>query len=225
MPLPFADRAAAGKALADRLIGYRGDPTLLVLGLPRGGVPVAAEVARALHAPLDVLIVRKLGVPGHEELAMGAVASGGARVLNMQTVHDLGISSSAIAAVEARERQEISRREAQYRGNAPPLDVRGRTVILVDDGLATGSTMRAAALALRAQKPRRIIGAAPVAAADVCRAMREVVDDMVCLETPADFFAVGRWYDDFRQTSDEDVRAALLAVNGPQHAPAARAEG
>lgn len=225
MPLPFADRAAAGKALADRLIGYRGDPTLLVLGLPRGGVPVAAEVARALHAPLDVLIVRKLGVPGHEELAMGAVASGGARVLNMQTVHDLGISSSAIAAVEARERQEISRREAQYRGNAPPLDVHGRTVILVDDGLATGSTMRAAALALRAQKPRRIIGAAPVAAADVCRAMREVVDDMVCLETPADFFAVGRWYDDFRQTSDEDVRAALLAVNGPQHAPAARAEG
>lgn len=196
---------------------------MLVLGLPRGGVPVAAEVAKALHAPLDLLMVRKLGVPGHEELAMGAVASGGARVLNLHTVHDLGISNEAIAAVEARERQELSRRETEYRGSAPPIDTYGRTVIAVDDGLATGSTMRAGALALRDQNPRRIIGAVPVAAADVCRSMREVVDDMVCLETPADFFAVGRWYDDFRQTSDDDVRAALFAINGPQRSPSVQA--
>lgn len=209
MPVPFRDRADAGQQLARRLSRYRGRPDVVVLGLPRGGIPVAAEVARALDAPLDAFLVRKLGVPGHEELAMGAIASGGLRILNEDTVRDLGIPAAAVDAVEASERRELMRRERLYRGAQGPLDVAGKTVILVDDGLATGSTMRAGALALRERHPAWLVGAVPVASRGVCEAMRDVVDEMVCAETPEPFYAVGLWYDNFGQTSDDEVRTAL----------------
>jgi erythromycin esterase-like protein/predicted phosphoribosyltransferase len=209
MPIPFRDRTDAGQQLAAHLSRYRGRPDVIVLGLPRGGIPVAAEVAEALDAPLDAFLVRKLGVPGHEELAMGAIASGGLRVLNESTVRDLGIPGAAIDAVEASERRELARRERLYRGARPPLDVAGKTVILVDDGLATGSTMRAGALALRELHPAWLVGAVPVASRSVCDAMRDVVDEMVCAETPEPFYAVGLWYDNFGQTSDDEVRTAL----------------
>lgn len=209
MSIPFRNRADAGEQLASRLMEYRGRPDVIVLGLPRGGIPVAAEVAEALHAPLDAFLVRKLGVPGHEELAMGAIASGDLRVLNEETVTDLGIPLNVIDAVEAVERRELARRERLYRGSSAPIDVSGKTVILVDDGLATGSTLRAAALALRNGQPAHLVGAVPVASRSVCQAMREYVDDMVCAETPEPFYAVGLWYEDFGQTTDEEVRQDL----------------
>ncbi len=209
MPVPFRDRADAGRQLAVQLTRFRGRPDLIVLGLPRGGVPVAAEVAVTLDAPLDAFLVRKLGVPGHEELAMGAIAPGGLRVINPDTVRELGISDAVVDAVEATERRELARRERLYRGSSSPIDVSGNTVILVDDGLATGSTMRAAALALREGKPGLLVGAVPVASRGVCEAMREFVDEMVCAETPEPFYAVGLWYEDFGQTTDEEVRQAL----------------
>ena len=209
MPVPFRNRTDAGQQLASHLTDYRDRHDVLVLGLPRGGIPVAAEVAAALNAPLDALLVRKLGVPGHEELAMGAIASGGLRVLNEETVRDLRIPADVIDAVEAAERRELARRERLYRGSQAPPDVAGKTVILVDDGLATGSTLRAAALALREGNPARLVGAVPVASSAICEGMRDVVDEMVCAETPDPFYAVGLWYDDFGQTSDEEVRDHL----------------
>lgn len=209
MSIPFRDRIDAGQHLAARLTCFRGRDDLIVLGLPRGGVPVAAEVATALGAPLDVLLVRKLGVPGHEELAMGAIASGGLRVLNLETVHELGIPEEVITQVETAERRELDRRERIYRGSRPPLALAGKTVIVVDDGLATGSTMRAAAIAVRAAEPAWLVGAAPVASLSVCEAMTDVVDEMVCAETPEHFYAVGLWYEDFGQTTDDEVRRHL----------------
>ncbi|MBA3450550.1 MAG: phosphoribosyltransferase [Chloroflexia bacterium] len=209
MPVPFRDRADAGRQLAGHLDAYRGRSDVLVLGLPRGGMPVAAEVAAALHVPLEALLVRKLGVPGHEELAMGAIASGGLRVLNEDTIRELRIPPAAVDAIETIERGELTRREHLYRGARPRPVIAGRTVILVDDGLATGSTMRAGALALREGNPARLVGAVPVAAQSVCDAMGHVVDEMICAETPDPFYAVGLWYDDFGQTSDDEVRAHL----------------
>jgi predicted phosphoribosyltransferase len=208
-PRLFRDRTEAGRALAERLAAYANRPDVIVLALPRGGVPVAYEVARALHAPLDVFLVRKLGVPGQEELAMGAVATGGVRVLNEQVVRALRIPDSVIDAVAAWELEELARRERLYRGDRPPPDVRGKTVILVDDGLATGSTMLAAVKALRQQQPARIVVAVPVAAPDTCELLREEVDDIVCAATPEPFYAVGLWYQDFSQTTDEEVRELL----------------
>ena len=208
----FRDRTEAGRLLAERLRRYAGRSDLLVLGLPRGGVPVAYEVAQALGAPLDVFLVRKLGVPGHEEVAMGAIATGGVRVVNEAFVRELGITSEAIERVAASEQRELDRRERAYRGSRPPPDVAGKTVILVDDGLATGSTMRAAAEALRRQKPARIVVGVPVAAPETCRELESLVDDVVCAVTPRPFLAVGRWYQDFSETSDEEVRALLAAA-------------
>jgi predicted phosphoribosyltransferase len=209
MSIPFRNREDAGRQLAAHLMKFRDRPNLIVLGLPRGGIPVAAEVAKALGAPLDAFLVRKLGVPGHEELAMGAIASGGLRVLNEETIRELRIPEQVVDAVEANERRELARRERLYRGSRAPVDVSGKTVILVDDGLATGSTMRAAALAIRNGNPAFLVGAVPVASRVVCEAMRDYVDEMVCAETPEPFYAVGLWYDDFGQTSDEEVRRDL----------------
>jgi predicted phosphoribosyltransferase len=207
----FRDRTDAGRQLATHLQRYRGDPKVIVLALPRGGVPVAHEVARELGVPLDVFIVRKLGVPGHEEYAMGAIASGGIRVMNPDAAV-LRIPQDAIDAVAARERQELERRERLYRGSKPPLDLHGRIVILVDDGLATGSTMRAAAMAVREQRPERTVVAVPVAAAETCEDFRREVDEIVCLATPRPFYGVGAWYADFTQTSDAEVHALLAAA-------------
>jgi len=206
----FQDRRDAGRQLAAKLQGYTDDPSVLVLGLPRGGVPVAYEVARALHAPLDVFVVRKLGVPGHRELAMGAIASGGVRVLNPDVIDGLRIPPAAVESVAARELLELERQQRAYRGDAPLPDLAGRTVIIVDDGLATGSTMRAAVRALRQSGPKRIIIAVPVAAAETARSLREEAD-VVCLSAPPDFHAVSMWYEDFSQTSDEEVRSLLEA--------------
>jgi len=205
----FRNRAEAGRALAAQLVGYAGRDDVLVLGLPRGGVPVAAEVARALGAPLDVFLVRKLGVPGREELAFGAIASGGARVLNRDVVATLGIDAEAVEEVVARERTELERRAAAYRGTAEPPDVRGRVVILVDDGLATGASMRAAVEAVRGLGPARVVVAVPVAAPQTCEELAPAVDEIVCLLTPEPFFAVGMWYADFSETTDDQVRALL----------------
>jgi putative phosphoribosyl transferase len=207
--IPFADRRQAGKQLATQLAAYADRSDVLVLALPRGGVPVAFEVARALHSPLDVFLVRKLGVPGHEELAMGAIASGGVRVLNEEVISRMPISSSAIDEVVHREEEELKRRERLYRGNCAAPTVQGRTVILIDDGLATGSTMRAAATALRKMQPSKIIVAVPVAAADTCADLRSEVDEVICGATPEPFMAVGAWYSDFEQTSDEEVGELL----------------
>ncbi|HEY8198001.1 MAG TPA: phosphoribosyltransferase [Gemmatimonadales bacterium] len=208
-PRLFRDRAEAGRQLAARLKPYAGKPDVMVLALPRGGVPVAYEVANALHAPMDVFIVRKLGVPGQEELAMGALATGGVRVLNDQVVNALGIPHSVIDAVVKSETDELTRQEQLYRGNHPPPKVRGKTVILVDDGLATGSTMLAAVRALREQGPARIVVAVPVASPDTCELLKAYVDEVVCAATPAPFYAVGFWYQDFEQTTDEEVRELL----------------
>ena len=205
----FRDRRAAGRLLAAKLARYAERPDVVVLALPRGGVPVAYEVARALGAPLDVFVVRKLGLPGHEEVAMGAVATGGVRVLNEQITRALAIPEHVIDAITAREQEELARRERVYRGDRPPLDVRGRTVILVDDGLATGATMQAAVQALRQQQPARIVVAVPTAAPETCEALRAKVDDVVCAVTPDPFYAVGLWYDDFSQTTDDEVRELL----------------
>lgn len=195
--------------LAQVLVGYANRSDVIVLALPRGGVPVAYEVAKALHAPLDVFVVRKLGVPGHEEYAMGALACGGVRVLNDEIVKRLGISDAAVDAVTRDELRELERRERLYRGGRPLPELRGRTVILVDDGLATGSTMLAAVKALRAQQPARIVVAVPTAAVETCARLRSDADEVVCATTPEPFRAVGMWYDDFSQTSDEEVRELL----------------
>ena len=205
----FHDRFDAGRALAADLAPYAGRRDVLVLALPRGGVPVAYEVARALGAPLDVFLVRKLGLPGHEEFAMGAIASGGIRLLNDDVIREFGVTPAEIAAVSRAEEQELDRRERQYRADRPMPPVAGQTVILVDDGLATGSTMRVAVLALRQERPDRIIVGVPVAAAETCDEFRGLVDDIVCAETPEPFYAVGLWYEDFSQTTDDEVRELL----------------
>lgn len=205
----FRDRTDGGRRLAAELMEYANRPDVLVLALPRGGVPVAYEVARALHAPLDIFLVRKLGVPGQEELAMGAIASGGVRVVNENVVEYLRIPGEVIDAVAMDEQQELERRERAYRDDRPAPDVRGKTVILIDDGLATGSTMRAAAAALRKQKPARIVVGVPVSSPETCDEFRSEVDDIVCALTPRPFMGVGQWYKDFSQTTDEEVRDLL----------------
>ena len=205
----FQDRIDAGRRLARALAHYAGRRDVTVLGLPRGGVPVAAEVARALRADLDVFVVRKLGVPGQEELAMGAIASGGVRVLNESVVDALHIDSASLERVAAQERRELERREQAYRGDRPPLDVRGRVAILVDDGLATGATMRAAVAAMKRLGPARVVVAVPVGASESVELLRREADEVVCPEIPEPFYGVGQWYDDFAQTSDEEVRALL----------------
>jgi predicted phosphoribosyltransferase len=205
----FRNRSDAGRILAGKLSQYADHPDAMVLALPRGGVPVGYEISRALNIPLDVLIVRKLGVPGNDELAMGAIASGGIRILNRNVVESLRIPPDAIEAVEKREFLELMRREAAYRGNRPSLDIHGRILILVDDGMATGSTMRVAISALRQQKAKRIIVAVPVAPPTVRWEMEKLVDEFVALSTPEDFYGVGQWYDDFTQTSDDTVYEML----------------
>jgi predicted phosphoribosyltransferase len=205
----FQDRFDAGRFLAKQLNHHAPDPGLLVLALPRGGVPVAYEIARALNAPLDVFVVRKLGLPGYEELAMGAIASGGVRVLNEEVVHRLGVPEAVIEGVARQELHELKRREFAYRGKREPIEIRGRRVILVDDGLATGASMRAAVRALRLQNPATIIVAVPIGSRDTCDHFRAEVDEMICGETPEPFFAVGTWYSNFLQTTDEEVRELL----------------
>jgi putative phosphoribosyl transferase len=208
----YRDRLEAGRILATKLTAYADRKDVVVLALPRGGVPVAFEVAKALQAPLDVFVVRKLGVPGHEELAMGAIATGGMYVVNEHVVHMLAIPDSVIEEVAEREQKELERREQLYRDELPPSDVRDRTIILVDDGLATGSTMRAAVAALRKQHPAHIVVAVPVAAPVVRDEFKAEVDEIVCASTPEPFFGVGYWYEDFSQTSDEEVHD-LLALS------------
>ena len=208
----FRDRTEAGRILAGELAGYAGRSDVVVLALPRGGVPVAYQVARALGAPLDVFLVRKLGLPGHEELAMGAIASGGIRLINEDVVDAYRVSDAQIAAVTATEQRELERRERLYRDNRPLPSLRDRTVILVDDGLATGATMRVAVLALRHQSPARIVVAVPVAAAETCDDFQAIVDDVVCAETPSPFYAVGLWYEDFTQTTDDEVHELLNPI-------------
>jgi putative phosphoribosyl transferase len=215
----FADRYDAGRQLAAALARYAGRQDVLVVALPRGGVPVGYEVARALGAPLDLMQVRKLGVPGHEELAMGAIASGGVRIVSESVVEALGIPERVIATVAAAEAQELERRERIYREGRRFPDVRGRTVILVDDGLATGSTMRAAAAALRSLGAGRLVAAVPVAPRESCDEIRDVVDDVVCARTPEQFIAVGEWYDDFSQTSDAEVSELLRQAAKPEAHP------
>jgi len=210
----FRDRREAGHRLAAKLGRYAARTDVLVLGLPRGGVPVAAEVADALVAPLDVFLVRKLGVPGHEELAMGAIASGGVRVLNDDVVQQLRLTDRVIDGVTAAEQRELERRERVYRGDRPPPDPRGKIVILVDDGLATGATMRAAVLAVRRLGPERVVVAVPVGAHETCREFADVADEVVCAAEPDPFLAVGYWYEDFGQTTDDEVRE-LLAGRAP----------
>lgn len=207
----FRDRADAGRVLAAELSAYVGRTDLIVLALPRGGVPVAYEVARALGAPLDVFLVRKLGLPGHEEFAMGAIASGGVRLINEDVVQYYGVTAAEIEAVAEIEQRELDRRERSYRDGRPLPELAGRTVILIDDGLATGSTMRAAVLAVREESPSSIVVAVPVAAVETCDEFQGLVDDIVCAETPAPFYAVGIWYEDFSQTTDEEVHELLSA--------------
>jgi putative phosphoribosyl transferase len=219
----FRDRADAGRQLLSGLGAYQGRPDLLVLGLPRGGIPVAYEVARGLGAPLDVFVVRKLGVPGQEELAMGAIATGGVRVVNRDVVDALHIPPDVLDRAAVEETRELERRERSYRGERPEPQVAGRTVILVDDGLATGSTMRAAVAALRQQGPSRVIVAVPVAAPSTCAELRREVEDIVCLETPEPFMAVGRFYHDFSQTTDDEVRERLAAARAGEEADRAGA--
>ena len=208
LPEPYRDRRHAGVELARHLADVKGQD-VVVLALPRGGVPVAFEVARALDAPLDVFVVRKLGLPGHPEFAMGALASGGVRVLNDEVVRLYRIPEQAVEAIAQDEQTELERRERAYRSQRPALDVRGHTVVLIDDGLATGSTMKAAVEAVRALSPARIIVAVPVGSPDTCREFAGIADEIVCARRPEHFAAVGQWYDDFRQTTDEEVRELL----------------
>lgn len=205
----FRNRTDAGQQLAGRLAGIVGERNLLVLALPRGGVPVAIEVAHALRAPLDVFLVRKLGLPGHEELAMGAIATGGVRVLNQDVIDQARVSTAAIDVVAEQEQCELERRETAYREARPAIDPRGHAVIVVDDGLATGSTMRAAVVALLQMQAERIIIAVPVASRDVRDSFVPLVDQIVCVALPEPFYAVGAWYDDFSQTTDDEVRDLL----------------
>jgi putative phosphoribosyl transferase len=206
---PYRDRRHAGEELAVRLDRLKGRNDVVVLALPRGGVPVGYEVARSLGAPLDVFLVRKLGVPGHRELAMGAIASGGVRVLNDQVVDWYGIPQSAIDAVAREEQEELERRERAYRAGRVPVPQEGKTVVLVDDGLATGSTMKAAVQAVRARRPASIIVAVPVGSPETCRDFADIADEIVCVRAPQYFAAVGQWYRDFSQTTDEEVRDLL----------------
>jgi len=215
----FKDREEAGRILANMLTKYA-DQKPIVLGLPRGGVPVAFEVAKALKAPLDVYVVRKLGVPGHEELAMGAIASGDVRVLNKPVVEDLRISEEAIETETRKEQEELKRRELLYRGKRPPLDVSNRTVVLVDDGIATGSTIKAAITALKKQKAGRIVVAVPVAPASTIDELKTEVDEVICVSTPEFFYAISLWYDEFPQTSDEEVRELLKKAETKKQAAA-----
>jgi putative phosphoribosyl transferase len=216
---PYRDRRHAGVELARHLADVKGQD-VVVLALPRGGVPVAFEVARALDAPLDVFVVRKLGLPGHPEFAMGAIASGGVRVLNDEVVRLYRIPAQVVDAIAQDEQTELDRRERAYRRQRPPLDVRGRTVVLIDDGLATGSTMKAAVEAVRALSPARIIVAVPVGSPDTCREFAAIADEIVCARAPEHFAAVGQWYDDFRQATDEEVRELLqLAASEPAGKP------
>ncbi|MFZ1545996.1 MAG: phosphoribosyltransferase [Candidatus Nitrotoga sp.] len=205
----FQDRTEAGRVLANRLAPYANYPDAVVLALPRGGVPVAFEIAEALNLPLDILVVRKLGLPGHEEFAMGAIASGGARILNQDLIRQLSLSDEIIEHVIAREQRELERRERAYRGQRPELDVRDHTVIIVDDGLATGSSMRAAIAALRQKRPTKLIVAVPVGAHTACSELKALADEVICLETPENFSAVGLWYRDFLQVTDEEVKNLL----------------
>lgn len=205
----FSNRTAAGQQLADQLLLYADRPDVLVLGLPRGGLPVAHEVARVLHAPLDICLVRKLGVPGHQELAMGAIASGGVRVLNDDVITGLRISQQDIKKVATKELKELQRRDRAYRGDRPQPDITDRTVILIDDGIATGSTIRSAIAALKPQHPAKLIVAVPVAAQEACNKLKNEVDEVVCLMTPEPFCAISLWYKDFSQTTDEEVRKLL----------------
>jgi putative phosphoribosyl transferase len=209
----FRDRSDAGRQLAERLAGYAGRSDVVVLALPRGGAPVAFEVSQALGAPLEVFVVRKLGVPGHEELAFGAVATGGARVLNDEVVARLGIGAETIERITDVQREEVERREQSYRDNRPPPRLDGKTVVLVDDGLATGATMRAAVAAVRQHQPGRVIVAVPTGSPDTCRELERDADEVVCLINPDPFLAVGFWYDDFSQTSDEEVRELLARAS------------
>ena len=205
----FGDRREAGRQLARHLQKYAGRDDVVVLALPRGGVPVAYEVAEALGAPLDVFLVRKLGSPGHSELAMGAIASGGIRVINEDVVQALGVRPEQIDAAAAREQIELERREREYTEGRPAVALAGTTVIVIDDGLATGSTMRAAVQAIRQQRPARIVVAVPVGAPDTCEELQALADEVVCGRTPVPFSAVGQWYLDFRQTTDDEVRTLL----------------
>lgn len=226
----FRNRSEAGRLLAMKLTHLADHPGLLVLALPRGGVPVAFEVARALHAPLDILVVRKLGVPGHDELAMGAIATGGVRLLNQPVIAALGITPEAVMEVDHREQAELQRRELSYRGSRPPLDVTGRTIILVDDGIATGSTMQAAITSLRHRGIRRLVVAVPVAPDSVVTNLGRLADEVVSVLMPRDFGGVGWWYDDFSQTSDGEVHrllddaAAASSLPGPSPMPITRKE-
>jgi putative phosphoribosyl transferase len=216
----FRDRRDAGRQLAAELGAYADRADVAVWALPRGGVPVGYEVARALHAPLDVFLVRKLGLPGHQELAMGAIASGGVRVVNEEIVRQLQIPPEVIDSVATEEQAELERRERAYRGDRPPPEARDRTIILVDDGLATGSTMRAAVAAIRQMAPRHIVVAVPIGAPETCAEFQSVADEAICARTPEPFYSVGLWYRDFRQTSDEEVRALLDKMAGQQRATA-----
>ena len=216
----FRDRTDAGQRLAARLPTYAGRRDVVVLALPRGGVPIAVEVARELGAPLDIMLVRKLGVPGHSELAMGAIAAGGVRILSEDLIAELGIPRPLVEQAVVRERLELDRRERAYRGDRPMPNLRDRTVIVIDDGLATGSTMEAAVAALRIQEPARIVVAVPVGAAETCHRLQQVADEVVCVETPTPFNAVGLWYERFDQVSDQDVIDLLRStpsgyVNSP----------
>lgn len=209
----FHDRREAGRELANRLRGYSGEADLIVLALPRGGVPVAFEIAQWLQAPLDVFIVRKLGLPQNEEVAMGAIASGGTQLLNTRLIERYQIAGDDIDRIVEREQKEMERREKAYRQNRPPLNLHDKTVLLIDDGLATGATMSVAIRAVRKLEPARIIAAAPVGAADACLRLRSEADEVICLVEDSDFGSVSRYYDDFTQTTDEEVRLLLEAAN------------
>ena len=209
----FRDRTEAGQVLASKLTKYLDQVNTVILALPRGGVPVAYEIGKELGLPVDIFVVRKLGVPGHEELAMGAIASGGVRHINRDVVDQLRIDSETIDAASRREQKEIERRERLYRGQRPPVDVRNKTVILVDDGLATGSTMRAAIAALQQHRPARIVVAVPAAAPQTCSEIADEVDEIICAATPEPFYAVGQWYQEFSQTTDDEVRELLARAS------------
>ena len=209
----FKDRRDAGRKLAQKLKDYAGRKDVIVLALPRGGVPVAYEVAKSLNIPMDIFIVRKLGWPGHEEMAIGAIASGGVRVLNQDIVQYLNIPEALIDAVAQRELRELERREHAYRGDRPSLDVKDRTVIIIDDGLATGASMRAAVAGVRAHHPAHIVIAVPTAALETCESLKHEVDQVICATTPEPFYGVSRWYEDFSQTTDEEVRTLLQEAN------------
>lgn len=218
--MPYRDREEAGRMLGKRLASYASGPETIVLGLPRGGVPVALEVARILHAPLDVFLVRKLGLPSQPELAMGAIASGGVQVINEDLIHAAKVTASELAETLARETAELRRREELYRGDRPALRLQGRVVVLIDDGLATGASLRAAIAAVSAHHPAKLVVGVPVGAPDSCLSLATLVDELVCPLRPDPFYAVGCWYDHFGQTSDEEVRECLEAAKEPAGAGA-----